>query len=717
MYLNFKKYTVSYDEKAHSFSCAFTPHGMTEELLFIKEAKASILSYQGELFSTADYKKIECRSKADLNGRTLSVMYSEGPAAVPRFELHFTLDAATLQIRTFTRAIVRIEGAILWGEHPETSTFGVRLNAESHDLRAACGPAFSMHDNALFDRSSDRALEFNATELFHVSFDWASSRYRFTFESGLDFGRSFSFRIHEDYCKNKFTIPYAPIDKRHGFATPPVGWMTWYAVQFKASEDLVLKNAHALASIFGSYSEKLCLWVDWEWNHNGFTGLGEEGVDTFTPRKAAYPNGLAHVAEEIEKLGLVPALWIGATNDGQQNELLRKNPAWILGQKPEWCGQWWIDPSHPDVVDKYIPAVFRQILNWGYKAIKWDCLPASLNVGDALHSKFHNPALSTDTAMRNIVISARKTIGPDVYMLSCSGETERDVTFAMDQFSAARIGGDIFGWGDFLSHSIDRVFHFYPVHNVACYADGDNIVLRDEFNTPAQARSRVSFYGLAGLPVTMGDEFTALDDTRIDMLKRIIPVADIHPMDLMQKKRAASYVTVNLSVCREFGNWNVVSIMNTKDEPLALNLSLSSDFHIDTRNGKRYAVYDFWNQKFMGIVGDTMQLTIAPMDSAVLRITPLASYPQVISTSRHITQGGYDLNELRWDASANTLSGNSKCVSGETYRITLHVPEQFTLTGIECSEASDFRSEDGVTIVTITSGAGDIPWKLNFKAA
>ncbi len=715
MYFNFKNYSVNYDEKAHAFSCAYTPAGQTEERPFIKDAAVSVRSYQGELISPNDYKKVESKLQLNLGDHVLSIIYSDGHKGAPVLELHFTLDSTSLHIRTFARAIVHIEGSLLWGDDPENSTFGVRLNAGDHNLRAACGPAFSIHDNALFDRLSDRVLEFKATEKFKVRYDWNASSYSFRFENGIDFGRDFSFKIHEDYCKRKFNIPYAPIDKSHGFKTPPVGWMTWYSVQFKANEQIVLENAKLLSTIFGKHSDKLCLWVDWEWNHKAFDGLGEEGVDTFTPRKEAYPNGLAHVAEEIEKLGLIPALWIGATNDGQQNHLLKKHPEWLLAHMPMWCGQWWVDPSHPGVAEEYIPAIFKQVLKWGFKTIKWDCFPPTFSICDSFHSKFHNPALSTDAAMRNLVKSARKTIGSDVYMLCCSGNTERDITFAMDQFSAARIGGDIFGWSEFIANSVERVFRFYPWHNVVFYADGDNVVLRSEFNSLAQARSRVSFYGLSGLPVTIGDNLPDLDEARIDMLKRIIPVADIHPMDLQQKVKGEGYALVNLAVCKEFGEWNVVGIMNIKDEPLELNISLESDLNIDTHGGLTYAVYDFWKSEFRGIHGDALQVSIAPTDSAVLRITPLTSHPQVISTSRHITQGGYDLNDLQWDAVSNCLSGSSKCVEGEVYRLTLYIPEGYELASMKCGEKADFTNDGCILKVDLDPvRSGDIAWKLNF---
>ena len=725
MYSNFKNYSVDYDENAHVFSCYYRRDGQTERRAFVKDAKiVDIRTLQGESVSLSDYKKVHINAQPVLGSNELNVLYSDGPASAPSLSLHFQLNSTSLQVYTTAiAASVSIEGSLLWGDDPENATFGVRLNVEDHTLRTACGPAVSIHDNALFDRLSDQALEFNASDKSRVCYDWKSSCHRFSFRSGAHYVRSLvcSLKVHENYCQRKFNIPYAPIKKGHGFKTPPVGWMTWYAVQFKASEQVVLENARVLASTFGKYTGQLCLWVDWEWNHKALNAVGPEGVDTFTPRKDAYPNGLAHVANEIEKLGLIPALWIGATHEGQRNHLLKEHPEWVLAEKLEWCGQLWVDPSHPGVVGEYIPAIFKQILEWGYKVIKWDCLPMTFNICDQFHSKFHNPELSTDVAVRNVIQAARETIGPDVYMLSCSGETEREITVAMDIFDAARVGGDIFGWEEFIANSVERVLRFYPWHNVVLYADGDNLVLRNEFNSLAQARSRVSFYGLTGLPVTLGDHLPDLDVPRMDMLKRIIPVADIHPMDLQQKTRGDGYVLVNLAVCKEFGQWNVVDIFNTKDTPLTLTLSLEADLHLDTRDGRRHAVYSFWEEKFLGIHGETLTVEIAPQDSAVLRITPIEPHPQLISTSRHITQGAYDLESLSWDGKDACLSGKSKLVEGDTYRLSIYVPEGYEFAEAKLPKGCDAKILSGgdkrlLSVEISSNKSGLTDWRLGFSS-
>ena len=57
--------------------------------------------------------------------------------------------------------------------------------------------------------------------------------------------------------------------------------------------------------------------------------------------------------------------------------------------------------------------------------------------------------------MLGAVAVARRVVGPDFYMLYCAGLSDRDCNIAAAGFDAARIGGDIFRWEDFI-HSVYR---------------------------------------------------------------------------------------------------------------------------------------------------------------------------------------------------------------------------------------------------------------------
>jgi hypothetical protein len=716
MYSNYKKFSVNFNEEAHSFSCFYYDAQQQLERPFVRDARVSFRNAAGETVLPSSFSVFSCKRQGGIASQQLTVYYDGGSAGVANASVQFILSDDSIEIKTFSRATVHIEGFFDWGDDPAQNCFAIRMQSQDQVLRTVSGPAVGGQSNALFDRQQDRLLEFRAPEKFRVHFDWESNAYGFCFENGVDFGRNFAFRIHEHYCRDRFAIPYAPIRKTHGFTTPPIGWMTWYAVQFKASEELVLDNARKLLERFGNHADQLCLWVDWEWNHKAFDGLGEEGVNTFTPRKEAYPQGLAPVARQLSEMGLIPFLWVGATNDGQINPMLQEHPDWILGQKAIWCGQYWVDPTHPEVVASYIPAIFQRIMDWGFQGIKWDCLPATFDMFEHFQKNLKRPEIPPHQSIRQLIQAARDCIGPEVYMLSCAGGSERDITFAMDIFDAARIGGDIFGWEEFIRNSVERVFRFYAWHNVVFYADGDNLVLRPEFNNLQQARSRVSFYGLTGLPLTIGDPMDELDDARLELLRRIMPVLDIRPMELARKMRGQDCVVTNLLISRPFGSWNVVALMNLKEDTLSVSLSLGADLDLATKDDQRYAAYDFWQDRYLGLVGDALQLDIAAQDCAVLRLSVLlAGQPTLISSSRHISQGGYELGDLSWDAESLTLRGLSRCVADEASRLSVLMPEGMRAAAatVDKGSAELLQAEDGsLKIVLLSKQNDELAWTL-----
>ena len=453
------------------------------------------------------------------------------------------------------------------------------------------------------------------------------SRYRFSFDSGEDWHSYHQwFAIYENYYAKEFDIPYKPINKTNTFPEPPVGWMTWYSVKFDASEATVLRNTRWQSEHLRDYGAN-CIWVDWEWYHGDFLGVGEPGVDTFNPSTKRYPHGLKYISDAIRESGLIPALWIGATNDPGKNPMLQKHPEWILANSKEWCGQWWLDLSHPGTIREYIPAVFRQILDWGFEAIKWDCIPTTLSILDQHHASFHDPKQSSEEAFRQAVKAARATIGDNHYLLLCAGVNHRTLTFAMDLFDAARIGGDVFNWNEFLAASVARFARYQCFHNVVWYDDLDNVVLREEFNDIEQARSRATFVSLAGVPFTLGDDLPELDAGRVDILKRTIPVLDCHPMDIRSTTIDLATVILNQSIARRFENWNVVDVFNTTGAEKQVRIDLAGDLHLETGAGIQYVVYDFWGKRALGVRDAFVDLTLPPHGSKVLSDTQAAPPP------------------------------------------------------------------------------------------
>ena len=715
-YVNYNRLSVEYDEKNHTFSCYDEIMGM-----FIRNGSIAEMALGDCNIRLSDYKKVSVSSQELNDGGKLTVHYSEGPEELPGLVIDIIVKKGSIEfvINTRGHAFIRINGELLWGCDPGNATYAVCLQGEGNGLRTACGPAASKVDNALYDRMTDSALEIDRCEKVRLGYDWEKNCYQLRIDSNKrDYIKGFRVTIHNNYYAEKFSVPFRPINKSHQFPVPPVGWMTWYAVQFDASNKTVLENAKWQADNLKDYGAN-CIWVDVEWYHSDMSGKESPGVDTFNPKKERYPYGLKYVSDEIRKLGLIPALWIGATNDTNKNKLLEENPEWALVNQHEWCGQWWIDPSHPGVVGEYIPAVFKQLLDWGYEAFKWDCISISLYIFDQHHDRFKDKGKSSEKAFRDIIKAARDVIGENRYMMSCSGNTQRDIMFAADYFDGTRAGGDIFKWHEFIDQGIDRIMEFYLYHNVLLYVDGDNIIIRKEFNNMEQARSRVSFYALAGIPATFGDNLPELEEERVNLLKKALPVVDIHPMDIRHIRRDTPYVLVNLNIAKSFGTWNVVDIMNTTGEVKDVRIYLGKDLCMDTENGEEYLVYDFWKEEYLGIRSESLDFVLQPYDSKVVSLSKLTGYPQVISTSRHITQGAFDIDFLKWDAQRCIMSGKSRVIAGVAYKIILYVPEGFEIGKAVAgpdTEAAVCSKEDRIRVVELMPGNSHAEeWVVEFR--
>jgi hypothetical protein len=88
-----------------------------------------------------------------------------------------------------------------------------------------------------------------------------------------------------------------------------------------------------------------------------------------------------------------------------------------------------------------------------------------------------------------------------------------------------------------------------------------------------------------------------------------------------------------------------------------------------------YLVYEFWTKKFLGMCH--RQFTAEKLMPGGVRtyvIRRKLHRPPVVSTSRHISQGGVDLLEVEWEAAAKVVRGRSVAVA---YVITLHAPLGF----------------------------------------
>ena len=545
------------------------------------------------------------------------------------------------------------DGTVVADAPAGDDAFAVAADRRPDGLAAACGPAVPQGADAVYCRRSDALLSVAGAELGYAAEEGAS---RFAARGPVRFA------CRRGFLARRFNVNYRPINPDCDLKTPPVGWMTWYAVKFGACDAVVMRNARSFAANFRGYTdEPPLIWVDWEWGHEKMRSCGAEGQDALTPRPVAYPRGLRAVADDLKALGLRPALWVSFVNDVRTNALWRAHPQWILGEYGNWSGAVWGDPTAPGFCEEYIPALAKLYRDdWGFEAFKWDTLPNANWAFAYFRDRLADPALSPADVYRRMVAAGRRALGPNVYLEACAGITDREILEALDFFDAARVGDDVFDWDCFVRSGVRRVLRYYPLHGTAFWADADNLVLRPEFSTLAQARTRVTAYGLAGVPITVGDDFAQLDAPRLEMLRRVMPVVPTHPAALDRGSCPSTDLDMTVDVARDFGAWQLRAWSN-----LATNKVRRVAF---AAPGK--VVWDFWNDRLL----EETAFDVAPGDTRLVRVAPIAAAgPTLVSVSRHITQGAYELKACR--LGADGARGVVRCPGGETVKVTFLLPE------------------------------------------
>ena len=106
--------------------------------------------------------------------------------------------------------------------------------------------------------------------------------------------------------------------------------------------------------------------------------------------------------------------------------------------------------------------------------------------------------------------------------------------------------------------------------------------------------------------------------------------------------------------------------------------------------------YDFWAQRFVRPFVAELSVELPPASCRVLAICPVSEQPQLLSTSRHVTQGIVDVRGELWDATTRTLSATSAVVANDPYELRIVVPVGDSSWRVQAVEISEQDVSTGV---------------------
>ncbi len=531
------------------------------------------------------------------------------------------------------------------------------------------------------------------------------------------------------------------IAKAHHIKLPkiPNGYCTWYSDPHGGAS-----NEKALAEL-GAFCDREMnkygfdtILVDDQWQgpavqKGGIMGTGPTGNFTRHDPRGPYPSGMKANATMLTGHGLQPGIWFTPFSWDPRDPLFKDHQDWFVkkldGSLYEvlWAG-WCLDMTHPDARRFLQDSVGRITQDWGYRYLKPDAMWCGLaakctypgtayvedQFGDAV---FHDPHMTGIETYRAGIRTMRKAAGPKTYIAACNvAQNFRSMGGAMGLVDAMRIGPDTGAdWGAILPN-----FHLgtrlYFLHNRVWHNDPDCLMVRAPL-TLTQARSFASWIAVSGSLNLVSEWLPGLPADRLDCVKRSMPNTGLaaRPLDLFENMPARVWSLTN-------GKRHVVGLFNwDATKPATVSAKLS-ETGLKTEQGP-FVGLDYWSGRLVPVREGIVSSELPPSGSSVIALARVLDHPQVLGSSRHITQCFVDISADRW--SGTTLSGKCKLVGGDTTELricTTSTKGNWTASTCQVSSAdqqsgvaASMQQEPGLLRLSLKSTENrEVEWLVKF---
>jgi len=241
------------------------------------------------------------------------------------------------------------------------------------------------------------------------------------------------------------------------------------------------------------------------------------------------------------------------------------------------------------------------------------------------------------------------------------------------------------------------------------------------------ARGWASWVALSGQINLVSEWLPGLPKERLDIYKRSIPNhgGTARPVDLLDREVAQMWHLPwgegeNRHDVVGMFNWNSPKSVKAgsgaleepnapgakKEEKPDLNAGKPITFTIDPARvglpaAKSYVGFEYWKNQFVGPFSGSHDVEVPAGACSIVVIVPQSDHPQLVGTSRHVTQGAVDVVACNWDAATKTLRGKSKLVGGDDYELRIFAPVSAKPASAVISKTDD---SDGVSITSQQDG-------------
>ena len=504
------------------------------------------------------------------------------------------------------------------------------------------------------------------------------------------------------------------------------GYCTWYHA--RALDE---KRMAELADFCGKHLTKFgfaVLQIDDGWQISGRDFTTHNG-------RGKYSSGMKPMADKIRAAGMRAGIWFIPFGWDHKREVFKDHQDWFVHRTEDnqvytvkWAGTC-LDMTHPGARKFLRQVVSRICRQWGYKYIKIDGLWTGMAVrilyprptyrddklGDAV---FHDPSKTNVEAYRDGLALVREAAGDDVFILGCNiAQNFRTLGASFGRVDGMRIGHDIGANWDRIKSCALMGTRLYFLHNRVWYNDPDCLMLRKPL-TLAQARAWGAWTAVSGQLNVVSEWLPGLPAEKLDVVRRSMPNHGLcgRPVDLFESNMARIWQLTSGSGAQRR---DIIALFNWGGEEAAITVPLAK-LGLPGAAKDAYVGFDYWGGKFIGPFSGVLEVKVPPNSCRVLAVRSAADRPQVISTSRHISQGVADLSNEKWAAATKTLSGTSKVVAGDPYEIRIVAPKGMKAIAAKVSAAAKATikiTDAGPNVRAVISSAENrsVRWSVKFE--